>query len=99
MAFSQDLNPAKAALLIFLQQKFYEWAYCDQIVLTCAQPNFYAAPASEAPEQPITQPQQHRDLLYERRLRRQLVPLRLREQALSLEKIAVDANEARQRYR
>lgn len=101
MAFSQDLNPAKAALLIFLQQKFYEWAYCDQIVLTCSQPNFSAAasPASEGLVQPIAQPQQHRDLQYERRLRRQFVPLGLREQALSLERIAVEASEARRRYR
>lgn len=97
MAYSQDLNPAKAALLIFLQQKFYEWAYCHQIVLTCLAPALPQTRLQAAVPAPPTQPL--RDLEYERRVRKQQVPLRLRETALSFEKIAIEGTEARSRFR
>lgn len=96
MAHSQELNPAKAALLIFLQQKFYEWAYCHQIILTCMAP---ALPQTRLQTVPKPSEAPLRDLEYERRVRKQQVPVRLRETALSFEKIAIEASEARSRFR
>lgn len=88
MSLSQDLSPAKATLLIFLQQKFYECVYSDQVVLGCP----YIAPI------PVTDSQQ-RDMDYARRLKRQLIPVKLREKAISLEKVAIEAKEARAKYK